>query len=780
MGPSARFEALYDYAAGEADELTLKLGDSVTVEERVDGGWLRGTSVATGARGLFPESYVRPAPPLMEPSPKRKPKQLAVKSADVKSADGAFRPHKAEVAPETAVPEEADLDQNETLRTLLELDARAEAAEAALHEERVASEAFRSAATATLALLERALQKALTPLAGVVFAAPRTLAPTAGKPGGKAQDVWDGDSGDHVPADRGDRLALALAKRLRPSVSVKAGLHRRTVAWDDLSEALAACYDDEFREQSKQRDAHSCRLTRKMAARSLQAMARRWLTRRRWRGLVAAAQRAPKKVEMMTQTLGEAALNVLTARAQGRESAHDNGRESAHYNGPKKMQSSSSAPALAASPRRGHVLSRSELAIERAAVERATGPASSVKKKERQPAFQEPASPQSDDDDADDDARLGDVLSRYARGTRALFRTYSKAFGHGRNLVAPNDFLKLCKDCSVCTQLLSRQEATAICKLSLARAAANGVKYDPGLGEAELSRALARVAVAAYSHMPQMAVSDKVAALLSHMGLTAGSPDVRRPRKADHARDDASLSPADRRGDRNDRGDRRRPRVNEVDDAGPPPARPAPHARDDEPPPPATPVARQSSRRAAPEPAAASFGRPPTNQPYYPPYGAPPYATAPPAYAPYGAAPQYAPPYGAQPPFAGAPPPFAGAPPPFAGAQPPFAGAPPFAAGNPYAQPPAFSQPPSYAPPSYAQAPYPQQPPFSQAPPYPSFGFGPPPLAGFGPPPLLFPQHAFPFLPPMADAPPQHAPPAAAAPRQPGPARDEAPRRDRP
>ncbi|KCV73289.1 myosin I [Fonticula alba] len=48
--------ALYDYAACEADELSLSVGDVVSITAKDDGGWWTGT--CNGRKGLFPSNYV--------------------------------------------------------------------------------------------------------------------------------------------------------------------------------------------------------------------------------------------------------------------------------------------------------------------------------------------------------------------------------------------------------------------------------------------------------------------------------------------------------------------------------------------------------------------------------------------------------------------------------------------------------------------------------------------------------------------------------------------------
>ena len=109
---------------------------------------------------------------------------------------------------------------------------------------------------------------------------------------------------------------------------------------------------------------------------------------------------------------------------------------------------------------------------------------------------------------AEDDDRLTRVLARFQKPLREVFRKYRK----GRHVSAP-DFLKLCREEKVSPALLSHQEVAAVCRATL------GESDGSGLDEANLSRALARVACAAYAAVPTMGVGDKVEALFIHMGL---------------------------------------------------------------------------------------------------------------------------------------------------------------------------------------------------------------------------------------------------------------------
>jgi predicted ferric reductase len=54
----ASARAIYDYEPTSSDELALKEGDTITVEDRDESGWWTGTNEVTGSRGLFPKNYV--------------------------------------------------------------------------------------------------------------------------------------------------------------------------------------------------------------------------------------------------------------------------------------------------------------------------------------------------------------------------------------------------------------------------------------------------------------------------------------------------------------------------------------------------------------------------------------------------------------------------------------------------------------------------------------------------------------------------------------------------
>ena len=52
-----RVMAMYDYSAQNSDELTFKRGDVITVDDKSDPDWWKGTLGATS--GLFPSNYVQ-------------------------------------------------------------------------------------------------------------------------------------------------------------------------------------------------------------------------------------------------------------------------------------------------------------------------------------------------------------------------------------------------------------------------------------------------------------------------------------------------------------------------------------------------------------------------------------------------------------------------------------------------------------------------------------------------------------------------------------------------
>lgn len=58
-GAGEPFQALYNYAPRNDDELELKEGDVVDVMEKCDDGWFVGTSRRSKFFGTFPGNYVR-------------------------------------------------------------------------------------------------------------------------------------------------------------------------------------------------------------------------------------------------------------------------------------------------------------------------------------------------------------------------------------------------------------------------------------------------------------------------------------------------------------------------------------------------------------------------------------------------------------------------------------------------------------------------------------------------------------------------------------------------
>lgn len=49
----------FDYAANEADELSLIKGDVLTNIKTQAGGWWHGTIASTGKSGMFPDNFVK-------------------------------------------------------------------------------------------------------------------------------------------------------------------------------------------------------------------------------------------------------------------------------------------------------------------------------------------------------------------------------------------------------------------------------------------------------------------------------------------------------------------------------------------------------------------------------------------------------------------------------------------------------------------------------------------------------------------------------------------------
>lgn len=58
-GGERRYQAVYSYAAAEADEVSLQEGDLLTQVEQIDEGWMFGVNQRTGQRGMLPANYVR-------------------------------------------------------------------------------------------------------------------------------------------------------------------------------------------------------------------------------------------------------------------------------------------------------------------------------------------------------------------------------------------------------------------------------------------------------------------------------------------------------------------------------------------------------------------------------------------------------------------------------------------------------------------------------------------------------------------------------------------------
>lgn len=55
-----RYLALYAYKPQKADELELRKGEMYRVMEKCQDGWFKGTSLRSGASGVFPGNYVTP------------------------------------------------------------------------------------------------------------------------------------------------------------------------------------------------------------------------------------------------------------------------------------------------------------------------------------------------------------------------------------------------------------------------------------------------------------------------------------------------------------------------------------------------------------------------------------------------------------------------------------------------------------------------------------------------------------------------------------------------
>lgn len=50
--------ALYDYDAGDDDEISMQEGDKIVNGEIVGEGWMQGTNKRTGKHGMLPSNYV--------------------------------------------------------------------------------------------------------------------------------------------------------------------------------------------------------------------------------------------------------------------------------------------------------------------------------------------------------------------------------------------------------------------------------------------------------------------------------------------------------------------------------------------------------------------------------------------------------------------------------------------------------------------------------------------------------------------------------------------------
>lgn len=51
-------QAIYDYAAGDEDEVGFEEGDFIIHCEPIDDGWMNGTVERTGLSGMLPSNYV--------------------------------------------------------------------------------------------------------------------------------------------------------------------------------------------------------------------------------------------------------------------------------------------------------------------------------------------------------------------------------------------------------------------------------------------------------------------------------------------------------------------------------------------------------------------------------------------------------------------------------------------------------------------------------------------------------------------------------------------------
>lgn len=92
-----RCRALYDYQAQEDGELTLFEGDIVYVTQEDESGWSSGTRELNGEQGLFPASYVTPAP--AEEELRRPPPRPVSKPVAALNAANVDEPEPAAAAP---------------------------------------------------------------------------------------------------------------------------------------------------------------------------------------------------------------------------------------------------------------------------------------------------------------------------------------------------------------------------------------------------------------------------------------------------------------------------------------------------------------------------------------------------------------------------------------------------------------------------------------------------------------------------------------------------------
>ncbi|OQV18907.1 putative LIM and SH3 domain protein Lasp [Hypsibius exemplaris] len=59
-GGAKMYKAMYDYNAGDADEVTFRDGDVILNAQSIDAGWMIGTVQRTGKSGMLPSNYVTP------------------------------------------------------------------------------------------------------------------------------------------------------------------------------------------------------------------------------------------------------------------------------------------------------------------------------------------------------------------------------------------------------------------------------------------------------------------------------------------------------------------------------------------------------------------------------------------------------------------------------------------------------------------------------------------------------------------------------------------------